>query len=67
MERHELMGNDGSACGWIDPANGSMPVYRSIRPLDLSAKKVSIDVKEGVKRNKPFLEIYSSLVYWLKC
>ena len=31
-----------------------MPVHRSICLLDLSAKKVSIDVKEGVKRNKPF-------------
>ena len=62
MTWHELMGNNGSACGWIDPADGSMPVHRSIHPLDLSAKKVSIDVKEGVKRNKPFSEVYSLLV-----
>ena len=51
----ELMGDDGSACGWIDLADRSMPVH-------LSAKKVSIDVKEGVKRNKPFFKVYSSMV-----
>ena len=58
----ELMGDDGSACGWIDLADGSMLVHRSICLLDLSAKKVSIDVKERVKGNKPFSKIYSSLV-----
>ena len=30
---------DGSACGWIDPSNGSMLVYRSIRALDQSSSR----------------------------
>ena len=55
MAGRELMGDDGSACSWIDLADGSKLVH-------LSAKKVSIDVKEGVKGNKPFSKVYSSMV-----